>query len=123
MIRKYLFIRNADAHNNGGETRALLIGVASEEQIKEWKEKYKGGIYCVENSGYIAYFQNPTRQHMNIAMSKASADAALDMYEMLAKLTKIGGAEEILTDDAMFFGLTSDLKTKMDGKRGILKNL
>jgi len=117
-------MRNADAHSNGGgETKAILTGEASPEEIKAWKATYKQGIYQVVNGNYVAYFQNPTRIHMNISMSQAKAEAALDMYEMLAKLTKIGGAEELLTDDEMFYGLTADLKVKMDGKRGVLKNL
>jgi hypothetical protein len=100
-----------------------LIGQLTVDQIAELKTKYKAGIYAVIIDGHIGYFQNPNRIHMNISMSKASADAALDMYEMLAKLTMIGGSEVLLTDDAMFFGLTQHLKTKMDGKKGQLVNL
>ena len=123
MIKKYLFIRTADADGGGGGTTALLIGEASPEQIKEWKEKYKGGIYQVANGGYVAYFQNPNRIHVNIAMSKSNNDAAFDMYETLAKLTKIGGSEELLTNDEFFYDLTLHLKTKIEGKKGQLKNL
>jgi hypothetical protein len=128
MIKKYLFIRNHDAHTDGGGgaallTEAKLIGQATEAQITEWKEKYKGKIYGLQVDGHIAYFQNPSRVQMNIAMSKASTDTALDMYEMLAKLTKIGGSEAVLTDDEMFYGIGKQLKAKMDGKQAVLVNL
>ena len=99
-----------------------LKGQATPEQIAAWKEQFKN-IYSIEVEGYVGYFQNPNRKHMNAAMSKANPDAALDMYEFLAKLTKIGGAEELISDDELFFGLTQHLKTKMDGKKGQLVNL
>ena len=122
MIKKYLFIRETGADSPTSGT-PVLIGVASEEQIKEWKEKYKEGIYGVVSDGHIAYFRNPNRTDMNIAMSKASSDAALDMYEQFAKITKIGGSEELLTNDTMFLGLLFHFKNKMDGKKGQLVNL
>ena len=122
MIKKYLFLRavDADAPTSG---KAILIGVATPEEIKDWKAKYNGKAYSLEVDGHIAYFRNPNRTDMNISMSKASIEAPLDMYEMLAKLTKIGGSEDVLTDDDMFFGITQQLKVKMDGKKAILVNL
>ena len=123
MIKQYLFTRSADGTENGGGAQPVLIGVATPEQIQEWKEKYKQGIYAVEIDGHVAYFQNPTRIQMNAAMSRASADRALDMYETLAKNTFLGGSGDVLKEDELFFGLTQHLKTKMDGKKGNLVNL
>ena|ERR1044072_197168 len=100
-----------------------LIGQQTEEQVQKWKQQNKQGIYSIEADGHIAYFKNPNRHEMNCTMSKASLDAALNMYEELAKLTFLGGSEELLSDDQMFFGLVQEIKVKMEGKRATLVNL
>ncbi len=101
----------------------VLIGIAEAAQIAAWKQSHPIGIYGLEVDGHIGYFKNPNRSEMNMAMSKADPDAALDMYEELAKVTFIGGSEEILKDDAMFLGVMRQIKTKMEGKKAILVNL
>ena len=100
-----------------------LIGQATAEQIKAWKEKYKDGIYAIQVDGHIAYFKNPNRHELNCAMSKASSEAALDMYEELTSRTLIGGSEDVLNDDQKFFGVVQQVKVKMDGKKATLVNL
>ncbi len=100
-----------------------LCGEEAESRINQWKEQYKQGIYAVEADGHIAYFKNPGRHEMNCAMSKASGDAALDMYEDLAQRTFIGGSEEMLKEDQKFYGLIQQIKIKMDGKKATLVNL
>ncbi len=100
-----------------------LIGQQTDEQVQKWKQQNKQGIYSIEADGHIAYFKNPNRHEMNCTMSKASLDAALNMYEELAKLTFLGGSEELLNDDQMFFGLVQQIKVKMEGKKATLVNL
>ncbi len=100
-----------------------LTGQASPEQIQEWKQKYKQGIYAIEVDGHIAYFKNPGRHEMNCAMSKASSEASFDIYDELTKRTLIGGSEDVLTDDQKFFGAVHQLKVKMEGKKASLVNL
>jgi hypothetical protein len=100
-----------------------LTGQQTEEQIANWKKEYKQGIYAISVDGHIGYFKNPNRHEMNCAMSKASADAALDMYEELARLTFIGGSEEVINNDQMFFGMVQQIKVKMEGKKATLVNL
>ena len=104
-------------------TELQLIGQASEDQINEWKRKYKTGIYSVEVDGHIGYFKNPGRNELNCAMSKADREKALDIFEELANITFIGGSEEILKDDQMFIGVSQELKVKLEGKKAILVNL
>ena len=123
MIRKYIFFRSPEVGEGAGGEQPVLIGEASAEQITEWKEKYKQGIYRLVTKGHVSYFQNPSRIHMNASMSRANMDSPLDMYEQLAKLTYIGGSKEPLQNDAMFFGVTTALKTKMDGEKAVLENL
>ena len=100
-----------------------LTGLASEEQIMEWKRKYKTGIYSVEVEGHIGYFKNPGRNELNCAMSKADREKVLDIFEELANITFIGGSDELLKDDQMFIGLSQELKVKLDGKKAKLVNL
>lgn len=100
-----------------------LTGQATPEQIQEWKNKYKEGIYAIIVEDHIAYFKNPNRHEMNCAMSKASVEAALDMYDDLTRRTMIGGSEEVLNDDQMFFGAVQQVKVKMEGKKATLVNL
>jgi len=104
-------------------TEQQITGQQTAEQIQAWKAQYKQGIYAIEVDNHIGYFSNPSRHEMNCAMSKASSDAALDMYEELARLTFIGGAEEVIDNDQMFFGLVQQIKVKMDGKKARLVNL
>lgn len=104
-------------------TSKILVGQQSDDQIQSWKQQYKQGIYAIVVDDHIGYFKNPNRQEMNCAMSKASSDAALDMYEELARLTFISGSEEVINDDQMFFGLVQQIKVKMDGKKAKLVNL
>ena len=101
----------------------ILIGQATDEEIAEWKQQYPQGIYAIESDDHIAYFKNPNRNEMNCAMSKASQEKALDMYEELATLTFIGGSEDVIKNDQRFYGLASQLKTKFEGKKATLVNL
>jgi hypothetical protein len=100
-----------------------LKGQATDEQITEWKNKYKYGIYALEVDGHVGYFKNPGRDELNCAMSKADRDKALDIFEELANVTFIGGSEEILKDDQMFIGVSQELKVKLEGKKATLVNL
>lgn len=100
-----------------------IVGQASESQIAEWKSKYKSGIYALEVDGHVAYFKSPSRSELNCAMSKASNERLLDVFEELANLTFLGGSEVVLTDDQMFIGICHELRVKMDGKKATLVNL
>ena len=119
MYRKYY------SHGNDSNSGAApaLTGQATEAQIKEWKAKYKYGIYAIEVDGHIGYFKNPGRNELNCAMSKADRDKALALFEELANITFIGGSEELLNDDQMFIGVSQELKVKLDGKKAKLVNL
>ncbi len=100
-----------------------LVGQESQETIDQWKTKYRQGIYALEVDGHIVYFKNPSRHEINCAMSKADRERALDVFEELAKLTFLGGSEEVLSDDQMFVGVCQEMKVKLEGKRAKLVNL
>ena len=105
------------------ENNYTLIGQVSDNQITEWKAKFKYGIYAIEVDGHVGYFKNPGRHELNCAMSKADKDKALAIFEELANVTFIGGSEEILKEDQMFIGVAQELKEKLDGKKATLVNL
>ena len=119
MYRKYY--SHGNDSNSGATT--VLTGQATDVQIKEWKAKYKYGIYAIEVDGHLGYFKNPGRNELNCAMSKADRDKALALFEELANITFIGGSEELLNDDQMFIGVSQELKVKLDGKKAKLVNL
>ena len=103
--------------------QTTLTGQASNEQIAEWKAKYKYGIYALEVDGHVGYFKNPGRNELNFAMSKADSDKVLNVFEELAGVTFIGGSRELLEDDQMFIGISQELKIKLEGKKAKLVNL
>jgi hypothetical protein len=100
-----------------------LTGQASPEQIAEWKEKHKYGIYALEVAGHVGYFKNPGRNELNYAMSKVDSDRVLSVFEELANVTFIGGSKEVLEDDQMFIGISQELRVKLEGKKAKLVNL
>ena len=105
------------------EEPAGLLGLATQEQIRNWKQQHAGGIYALETGGHIAYFKNPGRQEVNCALRKSDKDRVLDVYEELAAVTFLGGSEEVLRDDRKFLGICRELKSKLDGARVRLVNL
>lgn len=120
MKRNFLFSPGSAGEHGGATT---LTGQATPEQIAAWKQSHPYGIYAISVDGHVGYFKNPNRQEMNCAMSKADKDRALDLFEELANLTYLGGSEQLLKDDQMFFGLCQEIKVKLDGKKATLVNL
>lgn len=102
------------AQTKSGDT---LIGQASEEQIAQWKKDNPNGVYGIKKDGHIGYVKDPSRGEMNCAMSKASADAAFDMFEELAELTWLGGSEELKRNDRLFRYMVKQLREIIEGEK------
>lgn len=100
-----------------------LIGQVSDEQIRDWKQQHKAGIYACCSDTHIAYFREPTRHDVAKAFTMASDERPFDAVEEFARLTLIGGSDVILKDDLMFLGVKKILREKMDGKKMMLVNL
>jgi len=107
--------------NNGLQTP--LTGQATPEQIREWKEKHKGGIYAIKVGAHIAYFREPEIADMNVAMSQTTADTQLDYFKAIFRETKIGGSDEIISQPRLFMGFIEQIKVKIEGEKGELVNL
>ncbi len=101
------------------------IGAATPEQIAEWKKAHTSGIYMLtsDDGKYVAYFKNPSRQEVNASLASITAGNPLSASEELANLTFIGGAKEMLQEDAYMLGIVPDMERKMNGIRAHLVNL
>ena len=78
-----------------------LKGQATEEQIKEWKEKH-GKVFFTKAECHIAYFRRPKRQELGYAMSMQNDP--LKMSEMLLKNCFIDGSDVFITDTEFMLG-------------------
>jgi len=94
----------------------------SQEQIDAWKKQY-GSVYrFTSEDGKIGYFKKPDRKVMDAVAAKATSNPVLS-NEILAKTCFIGGDEELITNDANFFGLSQKLKGLLQVIEGELQEL
>jgi hypothetical protein len=107
------------------ETKQLLIGEVTQEQIEAWKKQYKQGIYAIKINGKIVYFRNPDIKDMNIAMSQTTPDNQLDYFLTIFRETRIGGAEEaeFIGEPKSFMAYVEQVKVKIEAEQGELVNL
>lgn len=102
------------------------IGVATPEKIEEWKKKYPKGIYRLDSeTGHVAYFRNPDRADINMALGMMTTNPAtpLDGPRAALEATMIGGSEDVLNDDPIFLGAVTAFREKMEGAKVTLVNL
>jgi hypothetical protein len=96
--------------------------IVSEQQIEDWKKQY-GTVYkFTAEDGKVGYFKKPDRKVMDAVASKASTNPVLS-NEILAKSSFIGGDDELITNDANFFGLSQKLKGLLKVVEGELEEL
>ena len=100
-----------------------FIGQLSEKEIADLKEKNKAGIYAISVGGHIAYFRNPTRQDINIAVSQLDQDNPMDYYEGLMRETYVGGSKALMEEDRLYLGAVSQVRKKAEGDKAVLVNL
>lgn len=100
-----------------------LIGQMSDDEIKVLKAANPLGIYALVGGGHIGYFKCGDRHDVNQAMAKADTNAALDMYQVYAELTHIGGSAELLTNDRLFKGVAHAIRKDMEGEKFEVVNL
>jgi hypothetical protein len=102
-----------------------LIGYITPEAIEALKkESCKNGMFSVEVNGHIAYFKQPTRSVINMAMSNITPESQpLDYFESIAEACKVAGSDELLTDDEMFMELVDQLKEILTYKNAKLVKL
>ena len=102
----------------------VLIGQLTTDEIAALKVKYPGGIYAINNkNGKIAYFKKPSRNEVNCDLALTTRERPLANVEELAKLTFIGGCEDLLNNEDEALGSYEHLRSKMAGVEAELVNL
>lgn len=89
--------------------------------IKEWKDKH-GDVYQIDCDGRVGYVRKPDRKILGAAATVGSKDP-MKYNEILLKNVWLGGDEELLTDDAMFLGVSAQLAELIEVKEATLKKL
>lgn len=93
------------------------VGYASQEQIDAWKDKYKlksiPEITTVDDEGveHVTYVKKTTLDLLQLLATKAKQNQELKGLEMVFDAVRIGGSEEVLSDEMM----------KMDAMAGVGK--
>jgi hypothetical protein len=102
-----------------------LIGEITPEQIEQLKkDSCKNGMFSVEANGHIAYFKEPNRSVINMAMSSITPESQpLDYFENIAEACKVAGSDELLINDNMFMQLVDQLKEILTYKNAKLVKL
>lgn len=86
-----------------------MAKIATEEQIKEWKDKHIF-VYRLRNVEHdvICYLRKPTRQELSYATTAGTSDP-LKFNDSILSSCWLGGDEEIKTNDTYFLGICPQL--------------
>lgn len=98
-----------------------LIGQATEEQVKEWKEAH-GNVFAIKTEGHICYLKKPSRKNISYASVAGKTDP-LKFNEVLLRDCWLGGSEEIRKNDEMFMAASGVLDQLIDVKEAELEKL
>ncbi len=101
--------------------KTKLSGQATEQQIKDWKEKY-GTIYKYTVEEKVCYLRSVDRNAFALGAAKVSASPA-KFNETIIQQIWLGGDEEIRTNDGYYFGLSEFVEELMAKKKGTLEVL
>ena len=84
-----------------------LIGLATPEQIAEWKKTH-GDVYAILAGEHICYVKKPNRATLSYVSTESATDP-LGAMETLLDNCWIDGSEAIKTDDALFLAAAGQL--------------
>lgn len=100
---------------------AELIGIASPEQIAEWKANNKR-VHLIEVDGHVGYVKSPGRLEMSRASSVGINDP-IKFNEILLTDCWLGGSDLIKTDDDLFMSASGVLAEIIHVTQATIKNL
>lgn len=103
------------------EKKETLIGQATAEQIKEWKEAH-GNIFTIKTDGHICYLRKPSRKAISYASVAGKTDP-LKFNETLLRECWLGGSEEIRKNDDLFMAASGVLDQLIEIKAAELEKL
>lgn len=93
------------------------------QQIEQWKQQHKD-IYQISVDDKTCYVRKPKRQELSYAMVGSNGGKDIvKMQEILVKSCWLGGDEEMMTDDSMFFALAEKVSELIPKKEAELKKL
>lgn len=98
-----------------------MKGVATPEQIAEWKNKHKE-VFGISVDGHVAYLKKPDRKALSYASGVGAKDP-IKFNEIILENCWLGGSEEIKTDDSLFLGVSGKISELIEVKEAELKKL
>lgn len=98
-----------------------MIGQATAEQIKEWKETH-GDVFAIRTEGHICYLKKPSRKAISYASVAGKTDP-LKFNETLLRECWLGGSEEIRKNDDLFMAASGVLDQLINVKEAELEKL
>ncbi len=110
---------------NEQAVKTTFDGGISEDQIKQWKAKYRKVVRIdVVDDGelHVGYFHRPTMETMQAA-AKVSKTDDVRSGEMLFDGTWLGGSEYLRTDSVLFLATMQQLNKVFNGCMSSIKNL
>ncbi|MCD8177311.1 MAG: hypothetical protein LUE98_07765 [Tannerellaceae bacterium] len=102
-------------------SKGNLVGQATPEQIKEWKEKHSD-IFAVTVAAHVCYLKKPTRKDLSYASTAGKTDP-LKFNEVILRNCWLGGSEEIRTEDNLFMGACGVLDKLIEIEEAEIKKL
>lgn len=98
-----------------------MIGQATAEQIKEWKETHRD-VFAIRTEGHICYLKKPSRKAISYASVAGKTDP-LKFNETLLRECWLGGSEEIRKNDDLFMAASGVLDQLINVKEAELEKL
>lgn len=92
-----------------------------EYQIAEWKKRH-GNVFKISVDGKEGYLKKPDRKTMAFALTKVNTDP-LGYMETLLKNSWLGGDDEILKDDELFYAACAQMEHILEMKQAELVKL
>lgn len=94
-------------------SKTEVIGLATPEQIQEWKDKNGGEIFKItvtdkQGKKHVCYLRKPRRKEVSAASVAARVDP-LKFNETLLRQCWLGGDPEIRTDDDLFLAASGQV--------------
>ena len=98
----------------------IKIGVATPEQIAEWKKKH-GDVFKVEVGNSVCYLKKPDRK--TIRYMASVGNDPIRANEVLLENCWLSGNEAIKTNDELFLGVSSKLAEILEIKEAEIAKL
>ena len=106
-------------------TNKEYVGLAAEQDVKAWKEKYRKVVQVEvedEEAVYVGYLHSPDMKTMRAAMEISKKDETQGT-EVLIRNCWIDGAKIMLEDGLLYIQLATQVQNMFGSAVGRLKNL